>query len=164
MLVRTTKPTDSVEDEGIRNLPPLPPHRHPIPSGTEQDKTRPLLDSSSPPSKQTTATYQSPSSPTLTSAVPLLQVQVPKPSFSINLNRRTGSLARGCQSPSRGRRNLRPPSSQKTDCWIPGTSLNWLRMVHRWACFIFASLAMWWEFSACGAFLYFKLERSCQQC
>jgi hypothetical protein len=55
------------------------------------------------------------------------------------------------------------PSSQKTDCWIPGTSLHWLRMLHRWICFIYASLAMW-EVQCVRGFSSFKLERSCQQC
>jgi hypothetical protein len=155
MPVPTKKPTDSVEDEGIRNLPPLPPHRHPIRSDPVPSMTGPaprFLLPIIPPFKLPQPIKSIFRTPHL--AVPLLQVQVSQPLFSINLIRRTDP--RGLP------RKTEPsiPSSQKTNCWIPGTSLDWLRMLHRWVCFISASLAMW-GFSA-GLFI-FQVRTLCQQ-
>jgi hypothetical protein len=148
------KPTGSVEDEGIRNLPPLPPHRHPTDRpDTEQDRPAPrflrpiiMIPAFKLP--------QSPSSPTPHFQLcPSSKPKVSQSSFPINLNRRT-ELAGAKAIPRKTEPSI--PSSQKTDCWIPGTSLDWLRMLDRW---VLLHLCLPCHVGVqCGAF-YFKLER-----
>jgi hypothetical protein len=114
---------------------------HPVPS-----RTGPLLDSSSPINPP----FKLPQPINPTSPTPHFSCAPPSsPSFpaiiSNKFEQTNGSRADVKAIPQKTEPSI--PSSQKTDCWIPDTSLDWLRMLHRWVCFISASLAMW-EFSA----------------